>query len=136
MASKKSMDAAWAKIEANRRLYQDPATAKEAFLEAIRQKVKYWQDQHDAGHQETHECISGVAHSILAMLDGSCIDNAGYAVYPLDDNREETIGCDVAHEGDLHSLLYATPADDEPLNVVVTPKGRALLARRKKKGGA
>ena len=105
---KRSIDAKWAKIEAKRRRAQKTKTAKAAFLEAIREKVQFWQDQHDAGHQETHECISGVAHSILALLDGACIDNAGYSVCPLDDNREEVTAADIAFDGDLHYLLFRT----------------------------
>lgn len=100
-----SVEAAWEKIQAKRRRAQDPKTAKAAFLDAIREKVMYWQDQHDAGRVETHEAIEGVAHSILAMLSGVCLDNAGYAVCPLDDEREEVTAKDVAYEGDLHMLL-------------------------------
>lgn len=103
--SQRSLEAKWDKIKARRRRAQDPETAKAAFLDAIREKVQYWQDQHAAGHAETDECISGVAHSILSLLDGVCIDNAGYSVRPRDDEGEETIEPDLTEHGDLHSLL-------------------------------
>jgi hypothetical protein len=77
---------------------------REAFLEHVRVMIGYWASEGGSNVPEEtpkREALSGLAFSILVMLDGGAVDVGPYAVRAVADDGSE--GGDIA--GPLHELL-------------------------------
>jgi hypothetical protein len=79
---------------------------REAFLEAVREIVRYWQAE---TRGVVADRISGCAHSILILLDGGNSTHPGCAVIPLEPGGGQRGPGDIA--GSLHEQFYEA---DEP----------------------
>lgn len=92
---------------------------REIFLRHVHHLIDYWEDEGEA--VTSRDRLEGLAHSLLAMLDGCSADAPGFIVAPLphkDDkerleslgenwypeNDETLVNCDIG--GALHDLFY------------------------------
>lgn len=98
---------------------------RDRFLSHVRTMVDYWATIPDTdlgdGETEAHRRVSGVAFSILALLDGSSIGIPGFIVAPCPhrynrescmraeenwypENHDSEVNCDIG--GDLHEYYH------------------------------
>lgn len=86
---------------------------QQGFLEHIWDLIEYWEKENRA--ETSRDKLEGLAHSILAMLDGCSMGLPGFAVIPNphpDDkryyieNEEDWYPDNVDIGGDLASLLF------------------------------
>lgn len=90
---------------------------REQFLDHVRMMIDYWNN--DSITTDTKEKLSGLAHSILATIDGCNMDLPGFILAPcpcegdkqyyIDKGENyytenKNVNCDIA--GGLHELLY------------------------------
>lgn len=92
---------------------------RDQFLEHVRHMVRYW-GGHDGSNVEADhpkdECLSGLAFSILAAIDGSSMAIPGFKMTPhfapedpefLREEGSNWYPDDVDIAGSLHELFYA-----------------------------
>lgn len=94
---------------------------RDNFLEEVRIAVDYWASDAVLAHYTIHERLSGVAHTILAKLDGCSPGLPGFIVAPLPnpedkqyfieedtnwypENHEAEVSADIG--GGLHEHLF------------------------------
>lgn len=79
--------------------YADAAEARDELIHNVRAAVDYWREtRHSPGHTES-ERLSGLAHSLLVLLDGQ----AGGPAFVLEvEDQPEIRIADM-----LHEYLYA-----------------------------